>query len=555
MIMSDVLSFDRRALSLAAVLAGATGVAAPGWADGAGSGAVAKSPLEQHYRHQFNFPTGVVLPKGALDTWIGALHTIPGTNTNSTGTGNQFYFGGFQYGIADRFQAGLSYSLFQDPPPKPINGNIPPIRVEVLALSGAYQFVDTGNWKIAAEASIEHALFEGLNGNAADEFRGAIGALNVPISYVPNDQWMFTVTPGVSFLPDKMGGVPLYGTLGYIGAGVNWKPSLRWSAYGSVTVPVTGNNTIRQSGAMDREPVWTVGARYNVSPKTALDFFATNGMGVTPATRALTFFPDGDTTLIGATMTWTPGTGPGYRPNYRGLSGEPLTRRQTDLQLDGFTLSSPDTMTPGTFAVTGFGGSQGSYGGGFKISPDYDFQVEVAYEKRADDGTTGAKVPSTDAAWLVGGSARFMDQNNGSPFSLAVKLLMGRDTSANLNGTFYAGLPMSYKSSSRLAFMAEPKVSAWGQNEFFGFGLGVNFEVANGLNAIAEVTPVAGDADETVWAAGLRYHVPRSPLSLELSASNAIGRYGHGTLIAQDDTKVTLGGTLLFDGRSMKFWN
>ena len=79
-------------------------------------------------------------------------------------------------------------------------------------------------------------------------------------------------------------------------------------------------------------------------------------------------------------------------------------------------------MTPGTFAITGFGGTQGSYGGGFKISPDYDFHVEVTFENRADDGTTGGKVPSTDAVWLVGGSALFMDQNNGSPFSLALKL-------------------------------------------------------------------------------------------------------------------------------------
>ena len=157
--MTDVLRRDRRGLALAAVLAGVVSGAVPGLAQDAGAESSAKSPLEKHYRHQFNFPTGVVLPKGAFDGWIGALHTIPGTNTNSAGTGNQFYFGGFQYCLADRFQVGLTYSLFQDPPPKSINGNTPPIRVEVLALSGVYQFVDSGDWRVATEASIKYALF------------------------------------------------------------------------------------------------------------------------------------------------------------------------------------------------------------------------------------------------------------------------------------------------------------------------------------------------------------------------------------------------------------
>ncbi|PSL19702.1 hypothetical protein CLV88_105125 [Shimia abyssi] len=528
----------------------AGGLASTVFADGH----TANAPLEAPYRHQFNFPTGVTLDKGEADATVGLLHTIPGSTNAAGGTGNQVYFFGFNYGISDRFQLGFSQSAFQDPPPTPINGALNPIRVRSNAFHGTFRVLDNEQWKIAAEASIEHALLRNLTGVAGTEYSGAIGSVYVPISYAPSREWLLTATPGVSFLPDSIGGTRLYGTVASMGFGATWKPTQRFAAYGSVNVPLSGNNTVTTAGTVDQVPVWTVGARFNATPKVALDVFSTNGMGITPATRVLTFFPDGDEALVGAMVTYTPGEREGYRPNYRGLSGEPLSKRQQELQIDGITLSSPDTLSPGRVALTGFAGSENSWSGGIQFSPDYDFQIEAAYEQWSDDGSLGRPtVPGFAETWVVGGTIRLMDQNNGSPFSLAGKVLMGREEN-NGDGTFFASVPMSYKANDGFALMAEPKAAAWGSTESFGLGLGVNASPIRGLSALAEITPVTEGPNSLVWAAGVRWRPANTGLNLELSASNAVGRYGYGTMVAQDDVKISLGATLVLDGRGLKFW-
>ena len=104
----------------------------------------------------------------------------------------------------------------------------------------------------------------------------------------------------------------------------------------------------------------------------------------------------------------------------------------------------------------------------------------------------------------------------------------------------------SMKLNENLAVTVNPKIAAFGNTEIYGLGLGANFEVFDGLELIGEVTPTDG-GNGTVWAAGVRYNLGNSGFSVDASASNAIGRNGLGTLIAQDDIKFALGVTKTFD--------
>jgi len=79
----------------------------------------------------------------------------------------------------------------------------------------------------------------------------------------------------------------------------------------------------------------------------------------------------------------------------------------------------------------------------------------------------------------------------------------------------------------------------------YGLGLGVNYQLTDALQLIGEVTPV-GDGDPTIWAAGIRYAIPNTGISLDAHATNAIGSYGLGTLIGQDSTKFSIGATWKF---------
>ncbi len=511
-----------------------------------------RTPVEMHPDRFVNFTTANLLPAGTLRLWVGSHQTAPGKAT--VGTANQTYYGGGTYAFSPRFQLGIGHSEFHDPPVSPIGGVTSQIRFHTTSLEGKYALVESGPWKMAVQGSVEQFIFRspyvGIPTSASNSH--VVGSLHLPVSYSYSDALQFHVTPGVSALPDTIGGNPFYGTVASLGAGFSYKPSLRWTTYGAVNVPLSGGNSISSAGAIEKKPVVTLGARYNITPKGALDLFVTNGLGVSPATRIMTMFPDGDQFMIGATMTYTPGRGPAYRANYRGLPAEPLNMRQQHLQRDGFTLASADTLTPGIFVGRASGGSDGAYAGELQFSPDYDGQIDVSYEEFANDGSVPAgTIPSYDPNYMIGLKLRFMDQNNGSPFSLAMLAKLGRDTSPNKNGTFFLAMPMMYKASPKLALMANPKAAAWGSNEFFGLGLGANYEVAPGLELIGEVTPVSA-GQRTVWATGLRYYPGNSGASIDLSATNAIGSEALGTMIGQSDVRVSLGITVPLDARGFR---
>ncbi len=526
------------AASLAIALLGGTSVLAQ---DAVGT------PLETHGDRLFNFETGNLLPKGALKLWVGSHQTQPGIST--AGTGNQIYYGGGEWGVSDRFQLGATFQYFQDPPHSPILGSSPDSQFFTGSLQGKYQLYNDARWAIAAKGSVEYLSFEStlFGTDPGPNKSHLVGSFQLPITYKASDQLQFHFTPGISVFPSDINGNAYYGEVAYAGAGFSWKPNQRWLAYGSVNTPLSGGNTISSTQTITKKAVWNLGARYNVSPKAAVDLFVTNAWGVTPATSILTFFPDGNATMIGATVTYTPGQGAGYRPNYRGITSEPQSARNASLQLDGFSLASADTLSPGTVQISGFYGADDNAGGALIFSPDYDGQVEFVVETPANDGSVPAGiVPNFNARYWIGTKLRLMDQNNGSRFSLSLHPMLGRDTSAGQTGVLYLGMPMSYKANDRATITANPKFAAWGSTELYALGLGLNYQVARGFEAIAEVTPVS-DGLDMVWAAGLRYQVPNSTLHLDLHATNAISRYGIGTMVAQDNVKIAFGATMLFN--------
>lgn len=508
-----------------------------------------RAPLENHPDRFFNFATANLLPKGTLKLWVGSHQTPPGKA--AVGTANQFYHGGVQYGLHPRIQVGIGHSEYHDPPVDPINGSTANIRFHTTSFEAKAGLVDTGTWKMALEGSVEHFVFRspifGVPTGASTSH--IVGSLHLPITYVASDAWQLHLTPGVSVLPDTIGGNPFMGTVASLGAGFTYKPSLRWTTFGALNMPLSGGNTITDTRAIEKKPILTLGASYNISPKATLDLFVTNGAGVSPATRILSMYPNGDNVMLGATVSYTPGRGPGYRPNYRGLAAEPLNMRQRHLQRDGITLASADTLTPGIFVGRGIYGNHGSYAGILQFSPDYDGQIDLSYEKFANDGSVApGTVPSFNPNYMIGLKLRLMDQNNGSPFSLSTMAKLGRTAKGGFQGTFFVAMPMMYKANDRLALMANPKAALWGSKEYFGLGLGVNYEVLPGLELIGEVTPVSAGQD-VVWGTGLRYYPKNSTASVELTATNAIGSQALGTMIAQSDVKVSLGVSLALDMR------
>jgi hypothetical protein len=227
------------------------------------------------------------------------------------------------------------------------------------------------------------------------------------------------------------------------------------------------------------------------------------------------------------------------------------------LQQDGFTLGSADTLEPGMLRTDVWAGSDDNQGVALSFSPDRDGEIQVIFEKYSDNPTADPElVPTTAVRYMIGPKLRFMDQNNGNLFSLTGRMLYGRQINSDpvKVGVFYTDLTASYKMPNGLSLSASPKIGAFGNNELVGLGMGLNYGFANGLELVAEVTPIGRDGDEATWAAGARYHFGQSGFSLDAQATNAIGRYGIGSMVAQDDTRFALTLSKTFDLNGLKFY-
>ena len=429
------------------------------------------TPLELHPDRLGAFDTANMLPENALRLYLGTMQTDPGTGA---GTGNQVYFGGGRWSPVDGVTVGVDFWTYEDPVLTQINGANPDIVMEPLAFSGKVRVFDNGMFKAAAQASLEtfYRLQSPLYGGTADG--ELIGSLKLPVTYQASPRLQFHVTPAVSVFPETVNGMPFYGTVASLGAGVSYRASERLAFYGSYDMPFgPGGNTITTTGTYENVGVWTVGGRYNLTPRVALDAFLTNGVGMTPATSILTHFPSGDTVLAGVKLSYTPGAG--YRQTYRGRP-ETLSNRQLSLQQDGFTLGSPDVLEPGDVSAAAWYGTGESYGVALSHGVDRDFGVDVIFEDYSDTGTANPMlVPTTEPRYMIGPKLRFMDQNNGDAISLSARLLFGRQldpgvpgvgakTAATLVGRFdtWAELRAAVddRSDTRLAAPVRAKLAA-----------------------------------------------------------------------------------------------
>ncbi|MEO1593536.1 MAG: hypothetical protein AAFU71_19940, partial [Cyanobacteria bacterium J06632_22] len=511
---------------------------ATGLATGLSDDTVA-SPLERSPIRLLHLETANQLIGRALQLSFGSHQTLSDDNP---GTGSQVYYGEIDWGITDEVQLSLSGHVYDDPPISAINGERQNITFTSLSASVRYRLLNSEQLALGVQGALETLAFSSDLFDSADGDANIVGAVHLPLTYTVSPDLQLHLTPGVSFLPGQLNGSEFYDTLFTVGSGVSWQPSEQWLLYGALNAPLgPGGNTIESDQDIDRQLVWSLGTRYNVTPRTGINLYATNGWGVTPATAILASVPGGDDLLLGVEVQYTPDTGLGYRDRFGDEARAPFTARDRQLMLDGITLANGHTLAPGNVAISAGAATQGQLYGKLVYSPDEALQFEFSAEDAGDidqviDDTTAI---NEAVRYAVGGRVQLLDQRLGDVVSLSARILAGRDVDDEV-GVLFADLPLTYEVNSQLAVLVDPKIALSGVDDRAGLGLGVNYEVVEGLQLIGEVTPVFG-GDRTIWALGTRYGFAQNGLSLELYGTNAVGRHGVGTLVGEDDARFGAG--------------
>jgi hypothetical protein len=485
----------------------------------------------------FNLETASQLNWGELAITAGVRAF--GNDRVTAGSALEVYSGSLDYGVDDRLQVGLAVLFYDDPLGRPV-GTVsnPSLAITAIAPNFKYALLQTETLRLSLGGSLEYLNVSTLGSNflGGTAAAGSLGgSVFLPLTYAPTPEVQITVTPQVSILPNTIGTANFFGTIFTIGAGINWQATPRLSVQADAIAPISGNNSVRGSdGSFNGRIVWSGGLRYLVSPTVGLDVYATNALGTTPATRVLSFLPDGDQVAITAQLTFTPDTYNRYARSFRGTPRPPLGMRQEQLLLDGITSRTADTLPPNLWRLRAGGGS------GLDVSLAYgiseDAQIELGLGRFDDSART--VIPNLASDLNLSGAAklRFLDQQQGDPFSLSFYgsvTLFGRSQASAVTGVVGAELIAQYQPTPDLALMLTPKVAIV-ETTPAGVTLGFNYRLAEGLQLLGEFTPSLG-GDRATWAAALRYLLSGDRLGLDVYVTNATGQNTFGSLVARPD--------------------
>ena len=419
-------------------------------------------PYEQAAGDHINFETGELLAERTFEFQGGYLNGS--YDGPQSGTGRQFYGGEFRWRGRSNLEYGLALHVYDDPPRDQISGARDNITTLSFGPSLKYQYFSNDRFALAAQASVEimrfGAVFLGSqNGSDEDHF---IGSAQLPATLRIRDDLRFHFTPGVAVFPDNLNGNAFFGTFYYVGSGMTWAPNARTQLFGVAQMSLgPGGNAFQSDGSVGNAPIWTVGGRYAVTPRSNIDVFATNGVGFSPSTAALADLPEGNGPLFGLRFSYAPSFGRPVQESYRVNQLAPVTARERQLQWDGGAVPGAATQSPGKMLISSTFGTDGNQSGSILLSLDQDIQYEGIVEVFADDGSVDAtRNPGTDARYMFGGRLRFLDQNNGNLFSLSGRILAGRNITPPTVGVVYADMPITYEVSPDLAVNVTPRFAA-----------------------------------------------------------------------------------------------
>lgn len=152
-------------------------------------------------------------------------------------------------------------------------------------------------------------------------------------------------------------------------------------------------------------------------------------------------------------------------------------------------------------------------------------------EFEGEDDVSSADSAGRDLKVEIGAKLRFLDQQQGDPFSLSARLSGGYNLEESQQiGFLLPELPITYSPTPDLAVSVNPKAAFYSNESRVGVGLGANYALP-GAQLIGEVTPIAGET--TVWSLGTRFSIPKTNVGVDVYATNGIGRHGLGTMVAE----------------------
>lgn len=577
--------------------------------DSASTDSSDKEGLPSPLRTQsFQQPTADTLPQG---TFVGKVTArvlpLPSGGGSSSDTPVSPFFG-FSFGITDDLEVSAAYQQVDSFGPgvqgpfRVNRGGVDPgndeltlqlkqkiweNKDETLALSGVAA--------LSFSPTERQQTFDAPGISIRQENNSVVPGLQFPFTATLDKRTKLTLSPTVAFFPDSNAlhlsaapGAPgSFGTTFGITGAASFNVAPWLTLWADAFVPFTGNNSVSvTTGSPNQEIAFNAGARFLLTPRFALDIFATNAAGGL-GPLALTTQPD--TLGVGASLSFLPEIFASNRKIADNHEGD-LSQPDSPYTVDGLGFFDGGTVPKGKFAFNLQGGSGG-------IQTALRYGVLKNFEAGIFLDYSGSNVDES----LQGVSAkyRFLNQDKQAPVTISAVATLGQtnsvftnfvnnDTTAfnglgidrdfptvlgrdNGNRLFIAtaSLPIHYKISEHANIWFTP-ILGFVQTqglEIGGFNLGGEVEVIPDLSLVAEVganlvgagnTFIGGRlADRIPWNFAVRLDTsrlfggdPEAPRGsspyLEVFVTNRLGSAVWDQLRVRDQNDIAIGGGIQF---------
>ena len=498
--------------------------------------------------------TAETLPMGQWSVNFGMISALE----SNTGTSHHNYSVNLDLGVKNNILLSFFASQADDPLNTPLTGfaTQPSNFWQSYGAAARWQTLNQNNWKMAISSSLESwevgsggdRSFAHAGDNASPNIfndsgvqvltRNIVGSLSLPVTWQANNEWQFSFTSGVSFLPAKQGSGQggageFYGTNPYIGGGILFQPSSELGLTVSLAQPIgRGNNSFDANLKFSRVPIYSAGINWNLNPRVGLQGIITNGFGATPATALLTL-PSDNRLGYSASFVYTPGTADTPQVS--------LTPRQKTLAKGGLTVNT--ALVPANESILAW----------INADNDNNFNQFIGYSisnvaqlnlfssgsyNNVPQTTEHARYFANDSSWNwnVGCKAVAFSPLRGAPFWGSGYIGMGRtidETNQRAPGYLFAETIATLELSDKIAFNFNPKLAWSGIENLWGVGLSSNIQLTPRLEFIPEANIVMGKLSQTNATLGIRWHATEK-FSIDFYTSTAASIREIGQLISSE---------------------
>ncbi len=493
-----------------------------------------------------HIPLNNFLSSGDLNistNWVSAFSGGAGG-----GTGHQNYGLKFHYGLSDYSLISFYVSESDDPLFNLINGELIPNNWASIALAYKKQILESEDFKnsLSFLGSLEYWVVSSGGGNkksiynevdnsvGLERYEKFIYSFSFPFNSQLNNQTIFSIVPGVTFMPDKIGekniGKNFYGNNYFLASGLNFNIATNLQLTSSYTYLFgPGNNSFDDNLNYNRKSVYSYGFNWNVSPVIDIESKITNGYGLTPSTSFLTIPSDNKPLYY---------IGGNYKPFLEDTKFDPLNKNNELLLFGGVNVENALFPEKGISQVNLNYDEKGNLFTSYGYSLSNLFQLELDVGSFNDVNPKNLNNTNLQRIYLnentfnyrFGGKLLIFSPQKNDLFWMTLRTSLGRNEGSNHQGYIFSELINTFNVNDWLALNISPKYFFSGVESFGGLGISSNINLLTNLQFIPEINTSFKNNSDFNSTYALRYSYEQDK-SVDLYYSNSAGIQDLGQLL------------------------